>query len=248
MREGAEFPPLVVFDDGEKLRLVYGFLRDAASERAGLEVVPCDVRRGTHHDAQLYAIQANGRHGKTLTRADRQLAVERLLDDPEWSRWSNRVIGKLAGVSHSVVNKMRRRRAEKGQPRVVIRSGQVYEWTRPKEPRPPNYYSDYLYYLVRLSPQQYIRLKEIVNFRADRKVIAQAIETVVAVTSQPAAAPNNSTNWQLYLPTMTPQQLVRWRDIIKSRIDLAVLAEAVDIVMREAAAQAGQQPSGHVAG
>ena len=35
MREGAEFPPLVVFDNGDNLFIADGFLRDAASGRAG---------------------------------------------------------------------------------------------------------------------------------------------------------------------------------------------------------------------
>jgi hypothetical protein len=241
MREGTEFPPLVVFDNGDKLFIADGFLRDAAAERASIEELPCEVRRGTRRDAQLFAIQANGRHGKPLTRTDRQLAVERLLADPEWSRWSDRVIGKLAGVSHSVVNKARRRRPElKGRPRVVIRGGQVYEWTRPKEPRAPNYYSDYLYYLVRLTPEQFARWQQIVALRTDRKILAEALEAVLSepaegqvAPAKPKVPPDYITNWLAYLPKMAPMQLLRWRNIIKSRVSLTVLAEAVDLVMRE---------------
>jgi hypothetical protein len=243
MREGVEFPPLVVFDNGDKLFIADGYLRDTASERAGFEIVPCEVRRGTRRDAQLYAIEANGRHGQPLTPADRQRAIERLLSDPEWSRWSDRIIGKLAGVSHSVVNKARRRRPElKGRPRVVIRSGQVYEWKQPKEPRTPNHYSDYLYYLVRLTPQQFVRFQQIVNLRTDRKAIGDALKVVL---SEPEAAPpappeqpegariNYAANWLVYLVRMSPAQLIEWYRVIKSRVDVSVLAEAVDVTMRQ---------------
>ncbi|HEX8503711.1 MAG TPA: hypothetical protein VF659_24210 [Pyrinomonadaceae bacterium] len=252
MKDGAEFPPLVAFDDGAVLWLADGFLRDAAAERAGFDVLPCDVRKGTRRAAQLFAIRANARHGRALTPADRRRAVERLLDDPEWSRWSDRTLAKLAGVSHSVINRARRRRPElKGRPRVTVRGGQVYDWTPPRETRPPNYYSDYLYYLVRLTPEQFERWRQIVNLRTDRRVLAAALETVLsepptpqeAQATKPEAPPNYIANWLYYLTTMTPAQLMRWRAIIKSRADLSALAEAVDLVVREAATQPGQADS-----
>jgi hypothetical protein len=65
-------------------------------------------------------------------------------------------------------------------------------------------------------------------------------------TTKQEAAPDYIANWLHYLSQMTPAQLARWKSIIRSRVSLTVLAEAVDLVMRETA-RAQQQPSGHAA-
>jgi hypothetical protein len=57
----------------------------------------------------------------------------------------------------------------------------------------------------------------------------------------PAAAPeqpegervNYVANWLVYLVRMSPTQLIEWYRIIKSRVDVSALAEAVDVVMRQ---------------
>jgi hypothetical protein len=46
MAEGATFPPVVVFHDGQTHWLADGFHRVAAAEKAGLESIECDIREG----------------------------------------------------------------------------------------------------------------------------------------------------------------------------------------------------------
>jgi len=86
MREGAEFPPIVVFDDGEYYWLADGFHRFSAYERAGIEDVPADVREGSLLDAVVYALRANATNGRPRTSDDLrrayQVAVDNELCDP----------------------------------------------------------------------------------------------------------------------------------------------------------------------
>jgi Flp pilus assembly protein CpaB len=49
----------------------------------------------------------------------------------------------------------------------------------------------------------------------------------------PTSAVNYTANWLFYLQRMSPAQLQRWCAVIKSRVSITVLAEAVDVVMRE---------------
>jgi len=42
------------------------------------------------------------------TQADKRRAVERLLADPEWARWSDRKVAEIAKVDHKTVGKIRR--------------------------------------------------------------------------------------------------------------------------------------------
>jgi ParB-like chromosome segregation protein Spo0J len=48
-------PPVVVFDTGEGLLLADGYHRVAAARQRGMEVIDAEVRRGSRHDALLYA-------------------------------------------------------------------------------------------------------------------------------------------------------------------------------------------------
>lgn len=107
-----DLPPVTVFRDDDGVHwLADGFHRAEAHRRAGRDMLAGDVRVGTQRDALLYAVGANAEHGLRRTRADKQRAVERLLDDPEWSTWSNREIARAANVTHPFVASVRARHA-----------------------------------------------------------------------------------------------------------------------------------------
>lgn len=108
MREGASFPPVVAFYDGADYWLADGFHRAEAAKRAGRDSLVADVRQGTRRDAVLYSVGANAQHGLRRTNADKRRAVLALLNDEEWSRWSNREIARRANVSAAFVDNLRK--------------------------------------------------------------------------------------------------------------------------------------------
>lgn len=103
MTEGAGFPPLTVFHDGDTYWLADGFHRLNAAIRAGLSEIDCDVRKGTKRDAVLFSCGANGSHGLRRTNQDKRRAVETLLKDPEWVGWSDPDIARSCGVGQTLV-------------------------------------------------------------------------------------------------------------------------------------------------
>lgn len=128
MREGAVFPAVEVFYDGSVYWLADGFHRVEAYRRLQVDVVEVIVRDGTQREAMLHAMQANLRHGLRVTREDRRNAVQVLLQDPEWSKWSDREIGRRCGVDGKTVAAVRR---DLGQPlpttRTMLRAGREVE-------------------------------------------------------------------------------------------------------------------------
>ena len=114
MRQGAEFPPVTVFFDGQEYWLADGFHRVSAKEATGEKDVISEVHSGTQRDAVLYAAGANATHGLRRTNADKRRSVERLLRDFEWRRWSDNAIAKQCGVSQPLVGKMRNELGLKG--------------------------------------------------------------------------------------------------------------------------------------
>lgn len=134
MQEGAQFPPVVVFHDGQAYWLADGFHRIRAAEKAGLTEFPADIRQGTRRDAVLYSVGANANHGVRRTNADKRAAVLLLLNDDEWSQWSDREIARRCGVSQPFVSKLRPEtessyndyKIENPPPRKVTRNGATY--------------------------------------------------------------------------------------------------------------------------
>jgi uncharacterized ParB-like nuclease family protein len=108
INSGAEFPPIVVFFDGDAHWLADGFHRLAAHQKLGYETILADVREGGLRDAIQYSLGANETHGLRRTRADKRRAVETALADPEWAALSDRDIAKLCNVTHPFVGNVRK--------------------------------------------------------------------------------------------------------------------------------------------
>jgi len=113
MQCGAKFPSITVFFDGAQYWLVDGFHRFHAHRTSGIDELSADIHEGTQRDARLFSAGVNGTHGIRLTNADKRNAVMMLLEDPEWTEWTNRDIAKHCKVTHTLVNKMRAEMEEK---------------------------------------------------------------------------------------------------------------------------------------
>jgi len=121
MREGATFPPVTVFQDGPYLWLSDGFHRVAAAGQVGAQEIAADLRTGNARAARLHGLGAN-KHGLRMTTSDKRAAVSAILDDPEWSAWSDRKIAVWVDVSRPFVAKMRAERVPTvGTPAEVLR-------------------------------------------------------------------------------------------------------------------------------
>lgn len=107
MRAGAVFPDVVVFYDGKEYWLADGFHRVAAVLACDHQLINADVRQGQRRDAVLYSVGANSDHGLRRNNADKRRAVETLLRDEEWCKWSDREIARRAAVSQPFVSSVR---------------------------------------------------------------------------------------------------------------------------------------------
>lgn len=107
MEQGDKFPALTVHFDGINYFLTDGFHRYLAAKRIQKASIVCDVINGTFRDAQLYSTGVNSKHGMRRTYADKRKAVMTLLEDFEWSQWSNAEIARQCGVSAPFVKNLR---------------------------------------------------------------------------------------------------------------------------------------------
>lgn len=72
MADGAQFPDVTVFTDGERYWLADGFHRVMAAKQNGKATIAADVRKGTEDDAVVFGGTANNKQGKRPTMADVQ--------------------------------------------------------------------------------------------------------------------------------------------------------------------------------
>lgn len=107
IKAGDEFPPVLTYFDGVHYYLTDGYHRYHAHKRAEKVSILCTVVNGTFRDAVLHATGVNSKHGMRRTHADKRKAVMTLLDDFEWSDWSNAEIARQCGVSPTFVANLR---------------------------------------------------------------------------------------------------------------------------------------------
>lgn len=133
IRAAIELPPVVTFFDGVTFWLADGFHRYNAHRDAGAMEINSEIRTGTQRDAILFSVGANASHGLRRTNEDKRRAVMTLLNDPEWSTWSDNAIAKACGVSDKTVASHRpaifgnSEDAATPAVRVVERNGKTYE-------------------------------------------------------------------------------------------------------------------------
>jgi hypothetical protein len=122
MKDGDKFPPIVVFHDGSDHWLADGFHRYFATKANGIVSIEADVKEGTQRDALLYAFGANGRRGLSMNFEDKRSIIKRMLEDGEWSQWSNAQIAKHVGVSKMTVGRVKSQLDEEsGEPKETTK-------------------------------------------------------------------------------------------------------------------------------
>jgi ParB-like chromosome segregation protein Spo0J len=104
MSNGAVFPPIVLFHDGNQHYLADGFHRFMAAQRLTFVDIDADVRPGSREDALWFALGANKTNGKRLNEADKTHAVDIALR--AWPAKMQREIAEQVGCSESLVSKV----------------------------------------------------------------------------------------------------------------------------------------------
>jgi hypothetical protein len=129
LRAGEPIPPLVVFYDGTNYWLGDGHCRVAAAIEVGLQSLEVAVWMGTQRRALEQAFRAYNLRSNAEKRQD----VEEILRDPQRCHATNQNIARFAGVSHTLVGRLRakldasRTDCEIDRTRSVTRGDQSYD-------------------------------------------------------------------------------------------------------------------------
>lgn len=137
MKDGDQFPPVIVFTDGKSSWLADGFHRFFAAKRCGAPGINCEVRDGSLRDAILFSFGANTSHGLRRTAADKRKAVIAMLEDIEWQDWADREIARHCGVSHPMVASIRKELGLEKKETTFARGGKTLKRTEPRQELDP---------------------------------------------------------------------------------------------------------------
>ncbi|HEV3118483.1 MAG TPA: hypothetical protein VGY58_15645 [Gemmataceae bacterium] len=144
MRDGAGFPPPVVFIDpaDELVRVGDGFHRILACKRNGQKAVLVDLRRGSRRDAFLHGIEVNRlQKGLPFSFGDLEKCILTLLKDEETSKWTQTKIADTIGCSYSYTSQtVKKFRDVIERPDTVVdRNGVVKRrWTKQEPDEEPD--------------------------------------------------------------------------------------------------------------
>ncbi len=105
---GFKFPAVTTFFNGAEHILVDGFHRYWAHKHLGILEIESDIHEGSKREAILFSAGVNGTHGIRPTNADKRKSVLLLLNDDEWSQWSDNKISKHCKVTQPFVSKIRK--------------------------------------------------------------------------------------------------------------------------------------------
>ena len=106
LADGAKFPPVVVFHDGNRYIAADGFHRVHAALRNRAREIECDVRKGSKADALKFALGCNAHHGLRRTNADKRHAIAMALK--EFPKLSDVAISDLCLVGRELVAEIRK--------------------------------------------------------------------------------------------------------------------------------------------
>lgn len=123
LKEGAQFPPIVVFHDGSHNWLADGFHRYHAYKSVDLTEIEAEVKTGSVQEAQLYAFGANARRGLSCSRDDIHSIVLRMLKHPISQSWTNAEVARHVGISGMTVGRIKASMGPDTQPKAYKRNG-----------------------------------------------------------------------------------------------------------------------------
>lgn len=108
MKDGAEFPAIVVVIVDGRALVADGWHRAKAAALAGLRSLRADVESGTFLDAVKVAAGANENHGLQRSHAAKRRSTLLVLQQEEFCKLNSRGVAEIARVSHTYVNRIRR--------------------------------------------------------------------------------------------------------------------------------------------
>ncbi|MGR3278721.1 hypothetical protein ACSYAD_26875 [Acaryochloris marina NIES-2412] len=113
MRQGAKFPPVIVFFNGTDFILVDGFHRIHAKKVNGDLEILASISQGNRREAILIATGINIDSSLKLTKADIRRNINKLIGDTEWSLWYDLDIAQQCCANHELVYELRVERVKK---------------------------------------------------------------------------------------------------------------------------------------
>lgn len=127
MKEGEEFPPVVVFYDGSEYWLADGFHRYHAMRQLSKASIDAVVNTGAVQEAQIYAFGANAKRGLSTSPEDNRRIILRMLEHPISSSWTLGEIARHVGVSKMTVSRVKATRGEEEKPiKTYTRNGKKF--------------------------------------------------------------------------------------------------------------------------
>jgi len=106
IKEGANFPPISVIQDGKNNWLFDGFHRFHAYRKLNKKYIAANVENGTKREAIWFSFHANHDHGFPRQDGTGKEIVLKILADTEWVKSTQKAIADWVGVTQQFVSRI----------------------------------------------------------------------------------------------------------------------------------------------
>ena len=106
MKEGSAFPPVEIITDGKSNFLYDGFHRVAATIRLNKKYIEANIVNGTQRQAMWLSFSTNKENAFPRQPGTAKEIIKKILRDKEWSKTSQRDIGRHVGCTQKFVWKI----------------------------------------------------------------------------------------------------------------------------------------------
>ena len=137
-----KFEPIIVFSPDQTIYFLGdGFHRLNAHLKTECVFINAKIFKGGEREAILYSCGANQNHGLRRSDKERENAVLKLLKDPEWSKWNDQHLAKIAKCSSTTIaNIAKKHNLYRPNVRLVEKaSGEIITTTTRNAGRKPNF-------------------------------------------------------------------------------------------------------------
>ncbi|MGI8655426.1 MAG: ParB/RepB/Spo0J family partition protein [Pyrinomonadaceae bacterium] len=230
--------PLTVRAVGNRYEVIAGERRLRASQIAGLVEIPCIVRDAKPSEVLEWQIIENAQR-EDVSPLEEAAALKRMRDELDYT--INEVCARIGKSDAHVYNRLvlldLPETAQKALNEGLLSTGVAVRIARlPTMEQRKQATEDLIKpeWSARITSEpaakQYIEQK----FGEKGKKYISRGTSPQALQAKGLSKVDYVGNWKQYLVKFTAEQFLAWQRVVKGRIDTAILAEGVDVVMREA--------------
>lgn len=230
IKKNGVLQPILVRPDGDEYALIAGERRLRAAELAGLITIPCAINFELEEKDVIRQQIVENTQRENVQFMEAAYGIKKLRDEGDYDVAE---IAKIVGKSESFIYMMLQLTAMDEDAQRIARNGWISQVVA--------------FHIARLPNHEYQRqaANDLARTKKDKMITENGAKAYIQDTFGDSKRALRKTrlrnsngsedftaNWKYYLVNLSSEQFEHFKKVVRGRTETAVLAEAVDVVMR----------------